>query len=354
MKTERVYYRESTIMWKNYLKQGLKCLLYYSGILSLINKIIKNNGIYILMYHRISDTNDEYGHELLSVKKAELIKQIRFFKRNYCCISLPEAISILEGKDKLDDNYVVFTFDDGYIDNFIYGEPIFKEFDIHPTIFLTAGNVDTGEPIWTGVVDEILINCPNPSKCNEIFDIGIPKKKLNMNEAFNYSWMLKSVLTKMPQKDITKSIEEIKEKVRYTPSAKTELMDWGKVKSLANSGWTIGSHTMSHINLAIESEEIVTRELYDSFKLIENKTESKVHHFAYPFGMPQHISEYAVDIVKKYYNSAVMAVNGVNKCGDDLFMLKRVTMCNNQSLIDIKFKLLRLKLSDFHYRKINR
>jgi len=334
-------------MWKNCLKRGVKYLLYYSGIFSLINKVIKNNGIYILMYHRISDTNDEHGHQLLSVKKEELVKQIRFFKRNYRCISLPEAISILEGKGNLDDNYVVFTFDDGYIDNFTYGEPIFKEFGIYPNIYITAGNVDTGEPIWTETVDEIFLNCPKFSKCNEVFDIEIPEKMLHRHEIINYSWMLKDILIKMPQKDIMKRIEEIKKKVRYTPSAKTELLDWEKVKSLANSGWAIGSHTMSHINLAVESEEIVTRELYDSFKLIENKIGSTTQHFAYPFGMPQHISEYAIDIVKKYYSSAVMATNGINKCGDDLFRLKRVTMCNHQSIIDIKFKLLRLKLTDF-------
>ena len=287
-------------MWKRCLKQGMKYLLYYSGILSLISKIIKNNGIYILMYHRISDKTDRYGHELLSVKKEELIKQIRFFKRNYRCISLPEAISMLEGKGKLDGNYVVFTFDDGYMDNYSYGEPIFKEFDIHPAIYLTAGNVDKGEPIWTEVIDEIFINCQNLSKCNEVFDIRIPEKILNRHEIYDYLWMLKGILVKMPQKDIMKSIEDIKEKVQYTPSAKTELMDWEKVKSLANSGWTIGSHTLSHINLAVESEEIVAGELSDSFKLIENKTELNAQHFAYPFGMPQHISEYAIDIVKKY------------------------------------------------------
>jgi peptidoglycan/xylan/chitin deacetylase (PgdA/CDA1 family) len=341
-------------MWKIYLKRGIKYLLYFSGILSLLNKIVKNNGIYILMYHRISDTNDKYAHELLSVKKEELIKQIKFFKQNYRCISLPEAISILEGRGELDDNYVVFTFDDGYIDNFIYGEPIFKEFDIYPTIYLTAGKVDTGEPIWTEAVDEIFLNCPDLSKCNDLFDISIPEKKLDMNEIFNYSWMLKAILTKMPQKDIMKSIEEIKEKVEYTPSVKTGLMDWEKVKLLANSGWTIGSHTMSHINLAVESEENVTGELVDSFKLIENKIGSRTQHFAYPFGMHHHISEYAIDTIKKYYSSAVMASNGINKCGDDLFRLKRVTICNHQSLIDIKFKLLRLKLTDFRSGKINR
>lgn len=334
-------------MWKRSLKQGIKYFLCYSGILSLINKIIKNNGIYILMYHRISDINDEYGQQILSVRKEELIKQIRFFKRNYRCISLPEAISILKGRDTLDDNYVVFTFDDGYIDNFIYGEPIFKEFDIYPTIYLTAGNVDKGEPIWTEVIDEIFINCLNLSKCNEVFDIRIPKKMLHRHEIYNYSWMLKAILTKMPQKDIMKSIEEIKEKVKYTPSVKTELMDWGKVKSLVNSGWTIGSHTMSHINLAIESKETVTRELYDSFKLIENKLESKTQHFAYPFGMHQHISEYSIDVVKKYYSSAVTAISGINKCGDDLFRLKRIMISNHDSLLDIKFRLLRLKLKDF-------
>jgi peptidoglycan/xylan/chitin deacetylase (PgdA/CDA1 family) len=306
------------------------------------------------MYHRISDINDEHGHQILSVKKEELVKQIRFFKRNYRCISLPEAISLLQSKGTLDDNFVVFTFDDGYIDNFIYGEPIFKESEIYPTIYLTAGNIDLGEPIWTEVVDEIFMNCSNLTKCNEVFDIRIPERKLCIHEIFIYSRRLKDILIKMPQEDIMKSIEEIKEKVKYTPSAKTELMDWEKVKSLANSGWTIGSHTMSHINLAIELKEIVKRELYDSFKLIENRTGSKTQHFAYPFGMQHHISDYAMDLVKKYYSSAVMAANGINKCGDDLYKLKRVTICNHQSLIDIKFKLFRLKLTDFRSGRINR
>jgi peptidoglycan/xylan/chitin deacetylase (PgdA/CDA1 family) len=158
----------------------------------------------------------------------------------------------------------------------------------------------------------------------------------------------------MPQKDILKSIEEFKQRVQYNSSAKTEVLSWEKVKALANSGWTIGSHTMSHINLAIESNEIVASELYDTYKLIENIIGTKTQHFAYPFGMPQHITEYAIDVVKKYYCSAVMAANGINKRGDDLFRLKRVTMCNNNSLIDIKFKLLRLKLKDFYNRKIHR
>ena len=48
-----------------------------------------------------------------------------------------------------------------------------------------------------------------------------------------------------------------------------------------------------------------------------------------------------------------MAMNGINKCGDDLFKLKRVSICNHQSLIDIKFKLLRLELMDFRRRRVN-
>lgn len=339
------------ILWKSYLKlftlKTMNFLIYFSGIYSFLNKIVKDNGVYILMYHRIGDTNDKYYYQNISVKKEELIKQIRFFKRNYRCISLPDAISMLEGKDRLEDNYVVFTFDDGYIDNVIYGKPIFKEFDIYPTIYLTAANLDKGEPLWTEILDEIVANCPNLSKCKEVFNISIPTKTLQKHEIYYFSEKLKTIFKETPQKNIMKSIEEIEAKFKYTHFIKSELMDWEGVISLANSGWTIGSHTMNHINIAIESKELVTKELHDSLALIESKIESSVYHFSYPFGKKQHFNEYAIEVVKKYYSSAVTAMDGINKCGDDLFRLKRVMIANHYSLIDIKVKLLRIKLKDF-------
>lgn len=334
--------------FKNIILKAVDYSVYFSGIYFLLDKLIVNKGIYILMYHRIGDKNDKNYFQNFSVKKEELIKQIEFFKKKYSCISLTEAISILRRNYKLGKDYIVFTFDDGYTDNLKYGVPIFLEYNIHPTIYLTASKIDRGEPLWTEIVDCILTNCTDLSAVEKIFNVKAPDNFTLKGEIYNYTENIKAILKEMPQDTITRNLEELASRLKTNQDIiKSDLLDWKGIKTLINSGWEIGSHTLNHVNLAIECKETVVKELEESALIIENRTGFKITDFSYPFGKEKHFDEFAVESVKKYYRSAVTSVDGINKLGDDLFTFKRVMIANHYSVIDVKVKLLRIKLKDF-------
>jgi peptidoglycan/xylan/chitin deacetylase (PgdA/CDA1 family) len=56
-----------------------------------------------------------------------------------------------------------------------------------------------------------------------------------------------------------------------------------------NSGHEIGSHTMSHINVAKTPNDLLFQEIADSKRIIDEKC-GKTIHFAYPYGRHFHFS----------------------------------------------------------------
>lgn len=76
---------------------------------------------------------------------------------------------------------------------------------------------------------------------------------------------------------------------------KKSFLTWSQIKEMSDGGMTIGSHTISHPNLAEEgiSLERVQRELIDSKKTIESYTGKIVNDFCYPSGKYNDIVEKA-------------------------------------------------------------
>jgi peptidoglycan/xylan/chitin deacetylase (PgdA/CDA1 family) len=60
-------------------------------------------------------------------------------------------------------------------------------------------------------------------------------------------------------------------------------MDWPAVESLADAGWEIGSHTMSHARLPGLSDEALTEELLDARRIVKERL-GRCDMLAYPFG----------------------------------------------------------------------
>jgi len=83
---------------------------------------------------------------------------------------------------------------------------------------------------------------------------------------------------------------------QYSP-----FMEWRQLKELAKAGVEMGSHSLTHPNLANLPSADVTRELTESKDLIEVWTGSTVNKFAYPYGV---YTEEVMKIVKQYYSYA--------------------------------------------------
>ena len=92
----------------------------------------------VLMYHRIDDRKND----TLSVSPDIFTRQMRFLKDNsYNVISVTELVRGIKNKKKFEHNTVAITFDDGYVNNFLYAFPILAKYDFPATLFLITDKV---------------------------------------------------------------------------------------------------------------------------------------------------------------------------------------------------------------------
>jgi peptidoglycan/xylan/chitin deacetylase (PgdA/CDA1 family) len=83
-----------------------------------------------------------------------------------------------------------------------------------------------------------------------------------------------------------------------------DFMNKRELSELVDSGWEIGSHSMSHTNL-VQHHELVRQEILQSRLDLEKALEIEVDSFAYPFGLAD---DY---IMKKVYDYGYQAGMGV-------------------------------------------
>ncbi|MBO6179335.1 MAG: polysaccharide deacetylase family protein [Selenomonadaceae bacterium] len=120
----------------------ISLLLIFEGSAFLKPQRVENeNKIMVLNYHKIDDVNIS-----LSIPPAEFDKQMKYLKDNdYHTITPDELYASIEGREKLPENPVLITFDDGYSDNYKNAYPILKKYDFKATIFVISSFVGNME-----------------------------------------------------------------------------------------------------------------------------------------------------------------------------------------------------------------
>ena len=88
------------------------------------------------------------------------------------------------------------------------------------------------------------------------------------------------------------------------------FLNWDQIKELANNGFEMGSHSLSHPRLVELSAEELKNELQNSKIILEQKIGKKIIHFAYPYG--KYNSEVKTEVLN-HYSTAVTTKKGFDK-----------------------------------------
>jgi peptidoglycan/xylan/chitin deacetylase (PgdA/CDA1 family) len=104
------------------------------------------------------------------------------------------------------------------------------------------------------------------------------------------------------------------------------MMNWEEVRNVNQRGHAIGSHTMSHPNVAQIPVEDVRVELEKSRARLEAQLSQPVVHFSYPCpALSPHWSQQTIEECRKAgYKTAVVTDGGLARKGDDQLCLRRV------------------------------
>jgi peptidoglycan/xylan/chitin deacetylase (PgdA/CDA1 family) len=254
---------------------------------------------HILVLHRVVPKSNKLRirNDGIEICEEQLERLILFFKkRDYDFISIEELQSHLLGK--ADKKFVIFTFDDGYIDNLTHAYPILKRHEVPFTIYLTTDFPDQKAILWWYLLEELILSNQFISfeYGGEAFEFDL-QDRIKQEECFNDLRNLFKSKEPIEQKQLAEDLF-LKYDIPLYQKVKDLSLSWEQIQSLVKDPLvTIGAHTINHPSFKSISEGQIVKEVIESIKRIEDKINKKVDHFAYPFGSAADVGEKEVKIV---------------------------------------------------------
>ncbi len=206
----------------------------------------------ILTYHSVRnfDQNDSIFAENFITSIPVFEQEMKYLKdNNFNVISPEDLLNLIQSNATSSQKNVIITFDDGYLNNYIYAVPILEKNNFHATFF--------------------------------IYSNAISKFKI--------------------------------------------AMTWKNLKDLVANGNSIGGHTKSHPKLdRLKIVQKMEDEIAGNKKILEEKLNTKVNFFAYPYGLR---SALAIQKVKEAgYLGAMTDIHGTLHTKKSTYELNRFNM----------------------------
>ena len=92
--------------------------------------------LYISMYHYTRDITHSRYPEIKGLDQPLFRRQLEYMKKNFNIVTMEQVMDAVEGKCELPLKALLLTFDDGYVDNYIYALPLLEEFGVQGSFFI--------------------------------------------------------------------------------------------------------------------------------------------------------------------------------------------------------------------------
>lgn len=101
----------------------------------------------VIMYHSVRDMRSgTWAYRHLTLELEYFRAQLEYFRRHrYSVVSLDEVAAFKRGDQDLPARSVCLTFDDGYLDNWVFAFPLLARYGYRATVFVATDFVDPRE-----------------------------------------------------------------------------------------------------------------------------------------------------------------------------------------------------------------
>jgi peptidoglycan/xylan/chitin deacetylase (PgdA/CDA1 family) len=312
------------------LKKRLKEFIVQRNVLKHSRRVIRSlHGpcISIIYGHRVLPDyiiNNHSSAQYLTgqISLTDMQCAIQALSTMYKFISIDDAVNQIKNNN-IEEDAVVFTFDDGFHDNYTYLNPILKENKIPVTLYVNPSVIGTSRSLWFQAVNNIFFNT-NKSNIyikinNTNYDTTTQKNRCK--SAFHFMRYLQA---NHPPVRFHEIINNISEK-HSMPLDIDRHIAWEELASLSNEPYvTIGAHTMNHYPLNLCSDSLAKEEIMRSKITLESNLDIKVNHFSYPRGHRSDFSKKHIAMIKEAgFVSASSTIRGITRGSDNQFCLKR-------------------------------
>lgn len=212
----------------------------------------------ILVYHHVSPDRE--------VTPEGFERQLRFLlSQGYTSLSMGDLLLRIQGDIPLEEPSFLVTFDDGYLDNWVYAFPILQKLGVKATLYVVTERV---ESVASPRVPCLPLDTRTQERCAGGF------------------------------------------------------ISWSEARAMATSGLVeVGSHTHTHRHFVRKNPyENLEHELRESKQWIEKEV-GPCHHLAWPWG--DYETVWWPLLKKVGYQTAVTTLAGANTVGTSPYALKR-------------------------------
>lgn len=270
----------------NVIRAGLDAL-YYTGAHRMLRPLLAGVGS-IFMLHHVRPARDDMFQpnrhlEITPNFLREVLAHVRSLGVDI--VSMDEAHRRMHERD-FSRRFACFTFDDGYRDNRDHALPVMREYKAPFTVYVASDFAEGTGRLWWVALERVIAR----ARTIEIIRDGAAVR-LEAGDAAAKQHAFAQVhdwlRTLRDDTEVQRAVSDLcaRHGVDDAAIARELCMSWNELKPFAGDPLvTIGAHTISHCNLARESDINAACEMRISRERIENKLQKSARHFAYPYG----------------------------------------------------------------------
>nr|NQU90879.1 polysaccharide deacetylase family protein [Bacteroidota bacterium] len=250
------------------------------------HKTIHKSKLAIIGFHRVIDEADERFQEanLQWTITSQQFKDILItLKKYFTLVSPEEVLDAQRNVRNLPSSPLLITFDDGWVDNYLYAFPILKENNARALFFITTDYIGS----YSYFMEEALFSYFSlASRGNSEFEKFIRDVECDLGKMKGYphnhqiNLAISKVRKLKPEK--RKEVLQKYHEIIHRDISVRLFMNRDELKEMYDSGMSIGSHGKSHTPLT--SVGASKEELISSKQVIENITGTNEFFLSYPHG----------------------------------------------------------------------
>jgi peptidoglycan/xylan/chitin deacetylase (PgdA/CDA1 family) len=270
----------------NVIRAGLEAL-YFTGAHRLLRPIFSGVGCAFMLHHvrpaREVAFQPNSHLEVAPKFLRAILSHLR--SRNIDIVTMDEMHRRLSERD-FSRRFATFTFDDGYRDNRDFALPIMREFDAPFTVYVASDFAQGAGNLWWVALETVIAKTSSLEVTINGTAMRLDTSTLSAkNAAFErvHEW-----LRALPGRDdLAREIGKLcaQHGVDQANICRDLCMSWDELKPFAGEPLvSIGAHSVTHCNIAQQSDEMANEEMTLSRSRIEEALQRPVGHFAYPYG----------------------------------------------------------------------
>ena len=268
------------------IRAGLEAL-YFSGAHVLLRPIFAGVGAIFMLHHVRPSRNAEFQPNRHLEVEPDFLRAMLLHLRalGVDVVTMDEMHQRLSQRD-FARRFACFTFDDGYRDNRDFALPVMEEFDAPFTVYVTSDFAEGSGRLWWVALEQVIakassIEVPVGGAMTRFDTSTLPAKHAAFGRV--HDW-----LRALPgEHDMAREISAlcVRHGIDESTIVRELCMSWNELRAFADEPLvTIGAHTITHCNLAKQSEAAASFEIATSRARIEAALERPVLHLAYPYG----------------------------------------------------------------------